>query len=521
MNDSISFDHPSIVFFESELFKRIQLEGLFNDSKTICDATPRSTWKEVVEQYERQKSLVNFSLVAFVDSHFTLPANIELNDSTTKVTLKEYIQQLWSKLIRQPDPKNTMSTLLALDHSYIVPGGRFREIYYWDSYFTALGLKQSGYTHLIKDMVLNFIELQERLGCIPNGNRSYYFSRSQPPVLGMMVELCVNGDDASDTDFVLRCIEGMEQEHRFWMHSEDKLVNSGEADERVVRMPCGAILNRYWDNLATPRTESYLEDIELAQDLPHEQRAEFYRNIRAACESGWDFSSRWLDDSNELASIETTQIVPVDLNCLLYRLERNLAKYHGLLNHTEQATAYSERASARKKAINQYCWSSQKQFYFDYHFAKQQTGSVLSLAATLPLFVNVADAEQARGVKESLMTSFMKAGGLVTTLNVTSQQWDSPNGWAPLQWFAVIGLRNYGYGAEARSVMQRWLKTVDAHFIKSGNIMEKYNVQSLDSLADGGEYEVQQGFGWTNGVTLAFYDLLYHSTLISEHSARV
>lgn len=508
MSDSISFDHPSIVFFESELFRRIQLEALFNDSKTICDATPRSSWKEVVEQYERHKSLANFSLVAFVDSHFTLPADIELNDSTAKVTLKEYIQQLWPKLIRQPDRKDTMSTLLALDHSYIVPGGRFREIYYWDSYFTALGLNQSGYTQLIRDMVLNFIELQERLGCIPNGNRSYYFSRSQPPVLGMMVELCVNHDNALDTEFVLRCIEGMEQEHRFWMHNEDKLINGGAAAERVVRMPCGAILNRYWDNLATPRTESYLEDIELARDLPQEQRAEFYRNIRAACESGWDFSSRWLADSHELASIETTEIVPVDLNCLLYRLERNLAKYHGLLNHHDQAAHFNARADARKEAIDRYFWSDQEQFYFDYQFIKQQPLNVRSLAATLPLFVDIASAQQARSVKSTLMSTFLQEGGLLTTLNATSQQWDSPNGWAPLHWFAVIGLRNYGYKEDARNVMQRWLKTVDAHFIKSGNIMEKYNVHSLDSLADGGEYEVQQGFGWTNGVTLAFYDLL-------------
>lgn len=508
MNGSISFDHPSIVFFESELFKRIQLEGLFTDSKTICDALPLSSWNDVLEQYEQQKLLPTFSLLEFVKRYFTLPKEVELNDSLPSRSLNQYIQALWPKLTRQPDPKDATSSLLALEHSYIVPGGRFREIYYWDSYFTALGLKQSGYTHLIQDMVLNFIELQDRIGCIPNGNRSYYHSRSQPPVLGMMVDLCIDNIETSDTDFVLRCIEGMEKEYCFWMHGKEQLSHQDCAKGRVVKMPCGAFLNRYWDNIATPRTESYLEDIELAAELPLEKRADFYRNIRAACESGWDFSSRWLRDAQALSSIETIEILPVDLNCLMYQLERNLAKYHGLLNHHDQAACFGDLADARKAAIDRYFWSAQEQFYFDYQFVKQQPLKVRSLAATLPLFVDIANAQQAKSVKEVLMSTFLQEGGLVTTLNVTNQQWDSPNGWAPLHWFAVIGLRNYGHVADGNNIMQRWLKTVDAHFSKTGNIMEKYNVQSLNNLAHGGEYEVQQGFGWTNGVTLAFHEML-------------
>lgn len=508
MNHSRSFHHPSIAFFESELFKRIQLERVFNDSKTICDALPKTNWQAVVTQYELSKTDANFSLHEFVSGHFKLPEEIVLNHCGLTLSLNAYISALWPTLTRAPDSFKNNSTLLALHHAYIIPGGRFREIYYWDSYFTALGLKQSGHTDLIQSMVLNFIELQDTLGCIPNGNRSYYYSRSQPPVLALMVELCLESVEKVDSAFIRRCLDGMEKEHSFWMHGEEQLKDVGNAFDRVVKMPCGASLNRYWDNLATPRSESYWEDVELAAEFPPQQRPEFYRNIRAACESGWDFSSRWLADESELSSIQTTQIVPVDLNCLLYRLETTLSKYHKILNHETQAAAFQTRAMNRKEAINRYFWSAQKHFYYDYHFGQQKTLAVRSLAAALPLFVNIASEEQATSVKNSFSAHFLTDGGLVTTLNNTAQQWDSPNGWAPLQWFSVMGLRNYGYFADADDIMQRWLKTVDLQFKKSGNIMEKYNVRALDSLADGGEYEVQHGFGWTNGVTLAFYELL-------------
>lgn len=511
MRHSSSFHHESIAFFETELFKRIQLEGLFNDSKTICDAKPNSSWLELVTLYEKDKNQVAFSLSEFVGAHFTLPQEIVLNASGSPASLAEYIQSLWPKLTRAPDNSQSNSTLMALHHPYIIPGGRFREIYYWDSYFTALGLKLSSHTRLIESMVLNFIDLQDTLGCIPNGNRSYYYSRSQPPVLAMMVDLCMENRDSVDHDFMQRCLTGMEQEYRFWMRGQDQLNGPGEACYRTVSMPCGAVLNRYWDDLATPRSESYLEDVELAAEFSASQRPEFYRNIRAACESGWDFSSRWLADERTLSSIQTTKIVPVDLNCLLYRLEATLGKYHKLLGQDVQGAQFVALANRRKEAINRYFWSAEQNYYFDYQFEQQQPLPVRSLAGALPLYVNIASEQQAKCVKHSLMSTFLRDGGLVTTLNTSSQQWDSPNGWAPLQWFAVVGLRNYDYIQDGDDIMQRWLKTVQGHFAASGNIMEKYNVQSLDSLADGGEYEVQHGFGWTNGVTMAFYDLLAKS----------
>ncbi|WP_166423560.1 alpha,alpha-trehalase TreF [Paraglaciecola sp. 20A4] len=508
MRQANSFDHESLAFFDSGLFKRIQLAGLFNDSKTLCDATPNSSWLALVALYEKDKLVDDFSLSEFVSQHFTLPEEIVLNDSDCPASLIEYIQSLWPKLTRAPDSEQSNSTLMALRHPYIIPGGRFREIYYWDSYFTALGLKLSQHTSLIESMVLNFIDLQETLGCIPNGNRSYYYSRSQPPVLAMMVELCMQKNDSIDRDFMQRSLAGMEQEYRFWMHGQDKLNGSGDACYRTVKMPCGAVLNRYWDNLSTPRSESYLEDVELASEFAMSERADFYRHIRAACESGWDFSSRWFANERTLASIQTTSIIPVDLNCLLYRLEATLGKYHNMMGQYAQGADFEALAARRKKAIDHYCWSSEQGFYFDYQFEQQQRLNVRSLAACLPLFVNIASEKQAQCVKDALIGEFLKDGGLVTTLNTSGQQWDSPNGWAPLQWFAVVGLRNYGYVQDGNDIMQRWLKTVGEHFTSSGNIMEKYNVQMPDSLADGGEYAVQQGFGWTNGVTLAFCDLL-------------
>ena len=172
---------------------------------------------------------------------------------------------------------------------------------------------QSGHIAAIEDLVDNFISIQRRVGCIPNGNRWYYSSRSQPPVLAMLVKLLQDNSKVSDTK-LNEYIEAIQSEYEFWMQGSEYLVK-GLSHRRVVCLANGAILNRYYDDDASPRPESYLEDIELAESLTEQEKPNFYRNIRAACESGWDFSSRWLKDKDDLLSIATTELIPVDLNC--------------------------------------------------------------------------------------------------------------------------------------------------------------------------------------------------------------
>jgi alpha,alpha-trehalase len=501
----------SLDFFDSRLFHDVQLARIFADSKTFADAYPKQSLSDIYAAYEKAQATEEFDLTTFIHQHFVIPDTILLTNDTDKASVKSYIESLWPKLEKQPDSIDLCS-LLPLSHPYVVPGGRFREIYYWDSYFTSLGLNESGRQHIVQSMILNFIDLQDTLGCIPNGNRSYFNSRSQPPVLGLMVEMSLQNFDKSQAEarkqFLKHCVKGLDKEYQFWMQGKNQLIGDISAIKRVVKMSNGVCLNRYWDDSTQPRPESYREDIEAAENMTAANRADFYRNIRAACESGWDFSSRWLADQDDLSTIQTTHIVPIDLNCLLYKLETLLSQFYAELLESELSSKFAAYAQIRRDAINLYLWDEQGGFYHDFDFIQGQKTAIQSLAACLPLFCEIASHQQAEHIAYKLENSFLMEGGLVTTLNDTAQQWDAPNGWAPLQYFAVVGLMNYGYAPLSVTIMNRWMTTVEQQFITDNNMMEKYNVQHSQRVAQGGEYEVQHGFGWTNGVSLAFYQLL-------------
>src|SRR5205823_4973004 len=306
------------------LFQAVQLSGIFADSKTFVDARPLFPPGVIAARYDSARHAPGFDLQAFVARQFELPRpvgeGVALSASRAR-TMEDHIRALWPILTRQPDSADAQSSLIPLPHPYVVPGGRFREVYYWDSYFTMLGLVASGRTDLVKSMLDNFAHLIGTVGHIPNGNRTYYLSRSQPPFFAAMVGLYAT---ATDTTQALRYLDALEAEHAFWMDGAERLA-PGEAYARVVRLSDGSLLNRYWDDRAEPRPESYRPDYELAQALPGAQREAFYRNVRATAESGWDFSSRWMRDPKDLRTLETTQLVPVDLNSLLYHAEVTIA----------------------------------------------------------------------------------------------------------------------------------------------------------------------------------------------------
>ncbi|MCF6436650.1 trehalase family glycosidase [Pseudoalteromonas sp. MMG022] len=481
------------------LFKDVQLSGIFADSKVFADAIPKTSWASAQQAYEQHDlPMSNEALKCFVDAHFTFAEQPELQALSDVKSVADYIQKLWPKLQRKAF-YSTNNSLLALEHDYVVPGGRFNEIYYWDSYFTALGLEDSGNISLIEAMVENFVSLIARYGCVPNGNRIYYTSRSQPPVLALMVKLLLPYKK-SDTKWLERMVDAMRQEHDFWHQGEAQLENNS-AHRRVVKLFNGMQLNRYWDDKPEPRPESYAEDIFDANQLPLSQRESFFRNIRAACESGWDFSARWLDDPTSLLSINTTNRVPVDLNTLLYLLEDTLVECLTMLNDKAQADTYSERAKLRKTAIQQLLWSEEHNWFCDFDLLNNKRSDVLSLAGCVPLYGGIVSPQQAHLIGVKLSSDFLRQGGLVSCLSNTSQQWDSPNGWAPLHWFAIKGLRDYGQFELAQKIALRWLNMLEQDFAIRHCLLEKYNVCEMQKTAGGGEYQVQQGFGWTNGVT--------------------
>jgi alpha,alpha-trehalase len=384
---------------------------------------------------------------------------------------------------------------LPLPKPYVVPGGRFGEIYYWDSYFTMLGLLASGRRDLVVDMVEDFAQLIDSYGHVPNGTRTYYLSRSQPPFFFEMVGLTSPKDPASAFAAYL---PQLRREYAFWMEGAQAVL-PGKPHRRVVAMPDGSVLNRFWDDRDTARDEAYREDTDLARDSKR-PASPLFRDIRAAAESGWDFGSRWFADGRTRATMATTEIVPVDLNSLLFGLENAIRAGCERRGDKPCAGEFAERAATRRRAVDHYLWDEDQGAYLDYRWTAGARMPRASAATLYPLFVSLASKPQAAAVANLTTRELLKAGGIVTTTVATGQQWDSPNGWAPLQWIAVSGLRDYGETALAATIGCRWMAIVNDVYQHTGKLVEKYDVVTVGRSGGGGEYPLQDGFGWTNGV---------------------
>jgi len=474
-----------------QLFHDVQLSGIFEDSKTFADARPRLAPAEITARYGPVRGAPQFNLRQFVEKHFEVPRPVgEGFRSVTSQTMEQHIRALWSVLTRPPDTADARSSLIPLPNPYVVPGGRFREVYYWDSYFTMLGLIESGRTDLVKNMLDNFAHLIVTVGHIPNGNRTYYLSRSQPPFFAAMVGLYAR---ATDTARALQYLDALEAEHAFWMNGAERLApGAGQAYRRVVRLrEGGPLLNRYWDDLPQPRPEAYRPDYEIAQTLPEARRESFYRNVKATAESGLDFSSRWMRDPKDLRTLETTELIPVDLNSLLYHAERMIAAlraFRGRAGDAEVAKQFTRAAEDRRQALLVAAYDPASGFFYDVRWRSgERVTDRPTLAAASPLYFGLATPEQGRAVAARLEREFLKAGGFVTTLIPSGQQWDAPNGWPPL----------------ADTARDRWLALNRRTYRATGKMTEKYDVVDVQRRAGGGEYPTQDGFGWTNGVALA------------------
>lgn len=454
---------PATLF--GRLFAAVQERRLFGDGKAFADAVPRRAVAAIMAIFARDAPESDAALRHFVLEHFDLPQPVASPRVAGGLPLRAHIAATWDALVRPA--AEAQGSALAVDVPHVVPGGRFRELYYWDSYFTLLGLRRDR-PALAEALVDALTGLIERHGRMPNGARTYYLTRSQPPMFALMPALTGTGMTPRRRAAAL-C------EYRWWM-----------SGARAVRLSDGAMLNRYWDDAEGPRDESWAEDVALATRSGR-PAAEVYRDLRAGAESGWDFSSRWLG-GGDLASIRTTRILPVDLNALLYAVE--------------MALGLDDEAAARRVAIDRHLWMDGR--YVDLDLDTGPT-PYLSAAMLVPLFAGCAGEAQAAAVAVLTERAFLAPGGLRTTLTQSGEQWDAPNGWAPLHWFAIAGLRRYGSEALAQRIADAWLATVERHFAATGRLLEKYDVET-GGVGGGGEYAVQDGFGWTNGVTAALLD---------------
>ena len=484
---------PEVLF--GDLFVAVQTQAIYPDGKTFVDAVPDAAPAAILDAWRTARPQSPAALKSFVDTHFSFPAlPASVVSESPQTTLTAHIDGLWSQLTRTTTTAPPWSSLLPLPKPYVVPGGRFREIYYWDSYFTMLGLIESGRRDLVEAMVDDFAHLIDSYGHVPNGTRTYYLSRSQPPFFFAMVGLL----SASPGEAEARYLPQLKAEYQFWMEGAEQL-KPGEAHRRVVALADGAVLNRYWDDRDTPRDESYREDVELAR-ASGRPAAQVFRDIRAAAESGWDFSSRWFEDARSKATIDTTEIVPVDLNSLLYGLERSIESGCRRAGDPACVREFSRRAAQRCAAVDHFLWDGGQGAYLDYRFTQRSSLKRLSAATLYPLFTGCASRVQAAAVASTVRATLLKAGGIVTTPLATGEQWDAPNGWAPLQWIGVSGLSRYGERRLAGSIACRWLHSVKRVYAEKGTLVEKYDVVNERS-GGGGEYPLQDGFGWTNGVT--------------------
>ena len=396
--------------------------------------------------------------------------------------------------------------LLYLPHPYVVPGGRFNEMYGWDSYFTLLGLVRDGELTLAKAMTENFLYEIEHYGMILNANRTYFLTRSQPPFLTQMILEVYRR--TGDVRWLEHTLPAIEKYHGYWTREPHLTPRTGlsryhggantPAPEVVYGERDREGQNHYDRVREYYRTHQVAEyDVGRYYDRQADRLTElFYLGDRAMRESGFDPSARFGP-----FSIDIINYNPVDLNCLLYRMEMDTAAILTLLDRPLEARAWIERAERRAADTNRLMWNEGAGLYFDYNFEKEKQSDYRFITTFYPLWAGIASREQAAKIVANLPL-FERAGGLQTSAQVTGNQWDAPFGWAPMQVIAVEGLRRYGFKAEADRLSRKFLTMVLNDFAEHGTIKEKYDVVTGKSdLAAGlrfGYTSNEIGFGWTN-----------------------
>uniref|UniRef100_A0A7N9D8W3 Trehalase n=1 Tax=Macaca fascicularis TaxID=9541 RepID=A0A7N9D8W3_MACFA len=418
------------------------------------------------------------------------------------------LHQLWKKLGKKMKPEVLSHperfSLIYSEHPFIVPGGRFVEFYYWDSYWVMEGLLLSEMAETVKGMLQNFLDLVKTYGHVPNGGRVYYLQRSQPPLLTLMMDCYLT--HTNDTTFLQENIETLALELDFW--TKNRTVSVSLEGKNYL-------LNRYYVPYGGPRPESYSKDTELADTLPEGDREALWAELKAGAESGWDFSSRWLiggPNPNSLSGIRTSKLVPVDLNAFLCQAEELMSKFYSRLGNDSQATKYRTLRAQRLAALNAVLWDEETGAWFDYDLENKKKNQEFYPSNLTPLWAGcfsdpgVAD-KALKYLEDSRILTYQY--GIPTSLQKTGQQWDSPNAWAPLQDLVIRGLAKAPLPRAqevAFQLAQNWIRTNFDVYSQKSAMYEKYDISNGGQPGGGGEYEVQEGFGWTNGVVLMLLD---------------
>ena len=505
-----------------------------------------NSWSTLSRSMIDCKSLVDAKVttapILYLPAGMANPAAVSALEHQCNVT----VRHLPSKIEHMGDVRVAdipVEGLLYLPNRYVVPGGRFNEMYGWDSYFIILGLVEDNQTELAKGMVENFFFEIENYGAILNANRTYYFTRSQPPFLSSMIrEVHARmGDNPASKAWLARAYDFAKRDYALWTSPIHRAGDTGLARYRDLGegpVPEMADDSTYYPDvirwlLAHPNVHTgYLIDApdnptaEQATELAktscyittskvcaqahvdgHRLSSAFYHGDRAMRESGFDTSFRFGPFSGS-----TDEYAPICLNSLLYKYERDMEHFATLLGRTAEATEWKQRANARRDAINKYLWNPETGMFYDYNFVTKQRSTYNYVTAFYPLWAGLATPEQAASMRRHLPL-FEHDGGLAMSDDDSGTQWDLPYGWAPSNWLAVKGLAQYGFKNDAERIASKFNATVLQNFLHDNTIREKYNVvdgSANIAVATGYKSNVV-GFGWTNGVYLKMNDLLNHA----------
>ncbi|XP_018521004.1 trehalase [Lates calcarifer] len=522
----------SEIYCNGSILHQVQTAKLFDDDKYFVDMKLKAKPDDVLLAFHNLSSKSPHFIVPpaklreFLDAYFEKPgtefdtwtppdwhdkpkflgriADQKLRDWAGK------IHNLWKPLGRKirasvKDHPELYSQIYT-PHPFVVPGGRFRELYYWDSYWVINGLLLSEMTDTAYGMIQNFLYLVNRYGFIPNGGRIYYERRSQPPFLTQMVESYYQV--TKDKDFLRAALPALEKEYRFWMQNRSMAVTINGTKH---------VLNRYHVQVGLPRPESYTDDLELVEGLTEDRKEQVWMDLKAGAESGWDFTSRWYIDGDgrnngTLRDTRTSQILPTDLNALLCLNEKTLASFHRILGDGDSAASYDQAAARRQGAMESVMWDAERGAWFDYNMMTHSKHSEFYPSNLAPVWAQCySRPEMAEKAVQYLKGSgaLQFPNGVPTSLRESGQQWDYPNAWPPSQHMLISGLSKLP-SEDAKQLAfdlaQRWIKTNWLAYMKYDAMFEKYDVNGDGKPGGGGEYEVQLGFGWTNGVALQLLD---------------
>ncbi|ENN70552.1 hypothetical protein HUJ04_007985 [Dendroctonus ponderosae] len=537
----------SLVYCQGSLLDTVQRARIFSDSKTFVDMSQINTEEITLRNFNALLAQTNNNptkaeVAQFVQENFENDTELatwtpedfnpspsflkRIKDDEIKTFASDLVG-IWPSLGRKVSSTVFQNpekhSLIGVPNGIIIPGGRFKEFYYWDSYWIIEGLLISDMPRTARGMIENLLSMVETYGFVPNGGRIYYLNRSQPPLLTLMAALYLKYTD--DIEWIRAKIGVLDKELTYWLQEKTVDVVVKERQHRLAH---------YISESTTPRPESYYEDITTCTYFPDgEQQKHCYQGLKSGAESGWDFSSRWFFDEDggvktNLTHIDAQRVIPVDLNAFLCGAFRKLSSFYFLIGDGQNALKWAQHSESWLIAINQVLYDDQDGIWYDFDLDLSRPRKIFFPSNFAPLWPDLYDAEQKKIYGKRAAKYFKKLridefkGGIPTSLDQNNEQWDLPNAWPPLQELVILGLWDSGdrLGKQiAKKSAGRWIEANLKGYQEQNAMFEKYDSSRVGQYGGGGEYEVQKGFGWTNGVALKLIDKFYARNTDDEENS--